>query len=130
MHRFPFRFDSRFRVPLALVGVTPSTAEVTVDDHLDVRFGPWRLRTPVDNVADAHHDGPHKAYRAVGPRLSLADHGVTFGTSPVATTCVHLVEPVPGLAPLGLLRHPTVSLSVVDTAGLADLLRRLAGPSD
>lgn len=127
MHRFPFRFDARWRVPLALVGVTPSTALVTVDDHLDVRFGPWRLRTPVANVADAHHDGPHRPHRAVGPRLSLADRGVTFGSSAVATTCVHLHEPVPGLDPLGVLRHPNASLSVVDTVGLATVLRRAAG---
>ena len=128
MQRFGFRFDAPYRPALALLGVTPSTAWVAVDDHLDVRFGPWRLRTPLANVADAHHDGPHRAHRAVGPRLSLTDRGVTFGTTPVATTCVHLHEPVPALEPFGLLRHPNVSLSVVDTRGLADALVAGARP--
>src|SRR5689334_17153166 len=51
--RFSFAFDRRFMPPLALLGVMPPTASVTVDERdLTVRFGPWRLQTPRDNIVN------------------------------------------------------------------------------
>jgi len=123
--RFPFRFDPVFRGPLLALGVTPASAHVDVDDEeLRVRFGPWSLVTPRSNIVTASAQGPHRWWRAVGPRLSLSDGGVTFGTNADATTCVELREPVHGLEPLGVLRHPNISLSVEDVDRLAALLRR------
>ncbi|MFI7490029.1 hypothetical protein ACIBXA_16780 [Micromonospora echinaurantiaca] len=125
-HRFAFRFDPVFRPGLALVGVRPATAWVRVDDaELIVRFGPWRLRTGRGNVTGVEVAGPYRWWRAIGPRLSLSDAGVTFGSSTRAGVCVRFAEPVPALLPGGRLRHPAVTVTVADPDGLA---RVLSGP--
>ncbi|WP_174531101.1 hypothetical protein, partial [Micromonospora maritima] len=96
--RFPFRFDPAFRLPLALLGVRPETAVVELaPDALVVRFGPWRLRTTPANIAGAELSGPYRWWRAIGPHLSLADGGATFGTSVAAGLCLRFAEPVPAL---------------------------------
>ncbi|PPA57333.1 hypothetical protein [Micromonospora chalcea] len=128
--RFPFRFDPVFRLPLALLGVRPATAWVDWGpDGLLVRFGPWLLRTTRDNVTGAELSGPYRWWRAIGPHLSLADGGVTFGAGLAAGVCLRFAEPVPALAPGPWLRHPAVTVTVADgdalrdavTAGAADL---------
>jgi len=78
--RFPFDFDYPLAAPLAAFGVTPFTSHVDVaDGWFDVRFGPWRLRTPLANLGATHVTGPYSPLRALGTRISLADRGVTFG---------------------------------------------------
>ncbi|GLZ38009.1 hypothetical protein [Actinokineospora sp. NBRC 105648] len=120
---FRFAFDGRFRVPLGLVGVTPSTAWVRVaDGGLQVRFGPWALATPLGNIAGTEVTGPFSVWRGIGTRLSLADRGLTFSTNVNAGLCVRFREPVPGLEPTGLLRHPGVTLTVADPDALARAL--------
>jgi hypothetical protein len=87
-------FDPRFRLPLAALGVTPATAHVTVTaDRLVACFGPWTCRTTPANVRAVHVTGPYRWYRAIGPRLSLADHGLTVGTSAARGVCLLLREP-------------------------------------
>ncbi|WP_319461696.1 hypothetical protein [Micromonospora sp. RTP1Z1] len=122
--RFGFRFDPPFRLPLALLGVRPETAVVEVDaGALTVRYGPWRLRTDLRNVTGAERGGPYRWWRAVGPHLSLADGGVTFGTGTAAGVCVRFASPVPALAPGRWLRHPAVTVTVADPDGLLRALR-------
>ena len=120
--RFAFLHDPRFAGLLRVVGVTPTTAWVEVDEEeLRVRFGRLGLRTPRDNVVGVEVTGPYRWYRAIGPRLSLADHGVTFGTATHGGACVCFHEPVPAL--LGARRgHPSATLTVADPAGLAAAL--------
>jgi hypothetical protein len=118
--RFPFAFDYPFAAPLVALGVTPYTAHVDVgDEWFDVRFGLWRLRTPLANVGPLEVTGPYHPLRAVGLRLSLTDRGVTFGTNARAGLCVRFLEPVPAALPAGLLRHPGATVTVRDP----DLLR-------
>src|SRR4051812_20086746 len=51
--RSPFSFDRRYRSVGRLLGVRPESAWAEVSaDALDVRFGPWRVETPLANVAD------------------------------------------------------------------------------
>lgn len=122
---FSFAFDPAVRTMLAPLGVWPSTAYVRVDDDwFAVRFGPWRLRTPRANVVDASLTGPYRWYRAVGVRLSLTDRGVTFGTNAKAGVCVQFADPVPGLLPTSLLRHPAATVTVAEPELLHRLLRR------
>lgn len=124
--RFEFSFAARYRAPLALLGVRPETAWVQVDDtELRVRFGPWRLRTGRGNVVAAGTGGPYRWWRAIGPHLSLADSGVTFGTTTAGGVCIEFATPVPALAPGDWLRHPAVTVTVTDGAGL---ITRLRGP--
>lgn len=119
---FEFAEDSRARLVLLLLGVTPSRASVVVDDStVRVRFGPWSLETPLANIADTTVTGPFGFLRAVGIRVSLADRGVTFGSSPAAGVCLRLRDPVSvRLGPLALpLKHPGVTVTVAEPQALA-----------
>ena len=121
-------FDPRFRLPLAALGVTPATAHVTVAaDRLVACFGPWVCRTAPANVRAVRLTGPYRWYRAIGPRLSLADHGLTFGSTPARGVCLLFREPVPGIGPPGLIRHPNLTLTAADPERLAATVRRHAG---
>ena len=115
VEQFEFEFDPRFRPVLAAVGVTPGTAHVTLTpDRLVARFGPWTFDTPVGNVREACRTGPYRWFKAIGPRWSFADHGLTFGTTTRGGVCVLLREPVPGLTPLHAVRHPGITLTLAE----------------
>jgi hypothetical protein len=120
MTEYAFRFDPRYARLLALVGVRPDRACVTVaDGRLDARFGPWRCTTSLDNVAGVEITGPYSAVRVIGPHLSLKDRGLTFGTNLERGACVRFREPVPGIEPTGRLRHPGLTVTVADVDALA-----------
>jgi len=124
IQRFDFAFDDRYRLPLRLLGIRPETAVVTVDDQrLRARFGLWMLDTPLSNIDGVTVTGPYTAIRVIGPHLSLADRGVTFGTNAEAGVCVTFTEPVGALAGRHLLEHPGLTVTVADVQGLASLLR-------
>ena len=80
-----------------MVGVRPGAAEVelTADDRLIGRFGPFRLETPIANISGYLLTGPYRFWRAIGPHASGADHGFTFGTSTHGGVCVCFEEWVP-----------------------------------
>jgi hypothetical protein len=121
--RFDFAFLRRYRLPLSLLGIGPRTAWVAVEgDVLTIQFGLWRLCTPIDNVRDARRTGPYRGWRAIGPRLSLADRGVTFGTTSAAGVCLQFVSAVPALLPAKWLRHPAATVTVADPDRLVALL--------
>lgn len=124
---FAFRFDPRYRLAALPFGVTPRTAAVSVGDELTVRFGVWRLRTPLDNIKAVDITGPYTFVRTAGPvRLSFTDRGVTFATNGDSGVCVCFHEPVTVLDPTGLLKHPGATLTVADVQGLATRLRGFA----
>ena len=113
--QFEMAFEPRFRLPLAALGITPATAHVTVaPGRLVACFGPWTCRTTPENVRAVRLTGPYRAYRAIGPRLSLADHGLTFGTTTRRGVCLLLREPVPGIEPFGVIHHSGLTLTVAD----------------
>lgn len=114
---------------LALIGVWPSNAELTIDDEeLAVRFGWWKLRTPVSNITGFETSGDYKWWKAIGVRGSFVDRGLTFGTSTRRGLCVRFAEPVPALVPGDLMPHPGMTVTVTDIDGLADALRRREVP--
>lgn len=123
---FPFRFHPFFRLPAALAGVRPDTASVVVSGaQLLVRFGPWSVQTRLSNVAAASVTTSYAWPKVIGPpHLSLADRGLTFATNPDAGVCIRLHRPVGGLEPFHLIRHPSLTVTVWDTAALAELLDR------
>ncbi len=121
--RFEFDFDPRYRPLLAGLTVTPGRAWVELGDELVVRFGRWELRTPVSNIADVCITGPYMAARAIGLRLSLTDHGVTFGTTARGGACATFHQPVPGVSWLGLVRHPGATVTVKDPEAFASAVR-------
>ncbi|GAA4093255.1 MULTISPECIES: hypothetical protein [Actinomadura] len=112
---FPFRFSSAYRVAALPFGVTSSSACVIVTEvALEIRFGPWRLTTNLDNVAEAEEvSGPYAFLKTAGPaHLSLADRGITFATNRDGGVCVRFRTPVPAIDPLHLIRHPTATVTV------------------
>lgn len=121
------RIDPPWATPLQAFGVRASTSGVTLDEaRFDARFGRFRVVTPWDNVRDACVTGPFRWYRAIGPRLSLADRGVTFGSSTAGGVCVRFHRPVAAL--FGSKRiHPGLTVTVADPEGLrAAIEARLA----
>jgi len=126
--RFTFAFDPRFRRLLGALGVRPSNSWVEVDDdHLEARFGRWRVRTPRSNLADVRITRDYLAIKAIGPRGSLADRGATFGTTTRGGVCICFHEPVTALAGR-LMRHPGLTVTVDDLEGLADAIRTRLDP--
>lgn len=126
--RFDFDFEPRFRPMLLLLGVTPRTSSVRLDDSvLDVRFGPWTFSTPVSNISGVHLTGPYRWYTAIGARGSFADRGLTFGTTTRGGVCLVFRHPVPGLEPTGRMLHPGLTLTVAEPRRFADaVLARMA----
>ena len=128
--QFEMAFDRRFRLPLAALGITPATSHVSISpDLLIACLGPWTCHTAPANVRQVCVTGPYRAYRAIGPRLSLADHGLTFGTTIRRGVCLLFDEPVTGIDPFGVLRHPGLTLTVAETERFAATVRDYAGLS-
>jgi hypothetical protein len=92
-----------FGLPLAVLGVSPATAHPTVADRLVACLGAWACRAAPVNVRAVRLTGPYRWHCAIGPRLSLADHGLTFATSTARGVCLLLREPVRSIGPLGLI---------------------------
>ncbi|MEW2354082.1 hypothetical protein [Spirillospora sp. NPDC029432] len=127
VERYGFAFDHRFARWLSILGIRPDTCHLTLAPAgLHVRFGPWTVRTPLDNVAGAETTGPYAAWKVIGPHLSLADRGLTFGTSTAQGVCVRFHTPVTGLDPLRLLHHPGLTVTVADPATVARRLNSIA----
>jgi hypothetical protein len=98
---------------------------VEVDEETFLaRFGPWRVRTPLTNITDVEVTGPYAFWKTAGPaRYAITDRGLTFATNGDRGVLISFEKPVRGLDPLGILRHPELTVTVADVDGLADLLR-------
>jgi hypothetical protein len=122
--RFDFRFADAYRAPALMFGVTRSTSGVVLDDgELRIRFGPWFVRTTLANVTGSQITGPYGFVKTVGPgRLSLADRGLTFATNGDRGLCICFDRPVAGIDPLGVIRHPAVTVTVEEPEELAAAL--------
>ncbi len=90
---------------------------------LRARFGPWRISTPRANVVGASVTGPYAFWKTAGPaRLAITDRGLTFATNGERGVLIKFAKPIRGLDPLGLLRHPELTVTVRETERLAALL--------
>ena len=123
--QFPFRFTTPYRIAGLPFGITPGSAAVEVTaDELRIRFGPWKLRTPLGNVEACTETGPFQFVKTAGPaHLSLADRGMTCATNGDRGLCISFRDAVPGIDPLGRIRHPAVTVTVEEPAALASALR-------
>lgn len=121
---FLFRFAAPYRLAGLPFGITPATAAVQVrDGELAIRFGPWRVRTALTNVVGTTVTGPFGFIKSAGPaHLSFADRGLTMATNGARGLCITFREPVRGIEPTGILRHPAVTVTVADCQGLAAVL--------
>lgn len=122
VHRFAFARS--YRLAALPFGVTPSTTRVVVEDgELRIRFGPWRLETPLSNIASTQVSDGYAFVKTAGPaHLSFSDRGVTFATNPGPGLCLTFHEPVKAIDWVGVIKHPGATVTVEDPAALrADL---------
>ena len=126
MTRFQFRFDPRYQRAARPFGVTPARAWVDLaQGRLDAHFGPWRLNTPLGNIKSVAVTGPYQFIKTAGPaRLGITDRGLTFATNGDRGVLITFVTPVRGIEPLGLIRHPELTVTVEDVEGLVQALSR------
>jgi hypothetical protein len=124
IERFDFAFAPAYRLAARAFGIGPATAWVDVSDEaLDAHFGPWRLSTPLANVTDVGVTGPYAVWKTAGPaRLAITDRGLTFATNGDRGVLISFRTPVRGLDPLGVLRHPELTVTVAEVDRLAGLL--------
>jgi len=118
---FPYDVDKRFLPVWLACGLKEGKDGVTVADDgtFLATLGWFRLLTTVDNVDGAHITRDYRWWTAVGPRMSLADDGLTFGTNAKVGVCVHFRERVSGLGPRP---HSALTVTVADPEGLVALL--------
>ncbi len=123
--RFGFAFARSYRAAGRAFGITPATAWVDVgNETLEAHFGPWRLSTPLFNIVDVAVTGPYAFWKTAGPaRLAITDRGLTFATNGERGVLLSFQTPVRGLEPLGVIRHPELTVTVAETDRLAKLLR-------
>jgi hypothetical protein len=57
----------------------------------------------------------------------MTDRGLTFGTTTEGGVCLTFDQPVTGLDPLGVLRHPGLTVTVDDVEGFVTAVRERAG---
>jgi hypothetical protein len=119
---FDYEYDPRlapmwlpFRAWPGRQGVT-----LTEDGRLVARYGPFRVDKPLEHVRGAHVTGPYRWWTAVGPRLSMVDDGLTFGTNATAGVCIHFDPPAHRV--LGLRDHSALTVTVADPVGLVAAL--------
>ena len=93
------------------------------ESHLEARFGLWRVSTPLANISGVAITGPYAFWKTAGPaRLAITDRGLTFATNGDLGVLISFRTPVRGLDPLGVLRHPELTVTVADVEGLVQLL--------
>lgn len=129
--RFRFSFAPAYRFLGRAFGIRPETAWVDVGPRaLDARFGPWRVSTALTNITDVKVTGPYAFWKTAGPaRLAITDRGLTFATNGDRGVLILFRVPVRGLDPLGVFRHPELTVTVADVDRLAELLRARSAES-
>lgn len=122
--RFPFRFDPSYQRLARLFGVTPERAWVELGEgEFEARYGRWRVRTPLSNIAAAEVAGPYSFLKTAGPpRLAVTDRGLTFASNGERGVCITFHAPVRGIDPFGRIQHPELTVTVDDVDGLMSAL--------
>lgn len=125
VRRFDFAFAPSYRLAALPFGITPRSAWVEVDDsELRVRYGLWRMRTPLGNIREVNRTGGFTWLKTAGPpHLSFSDRGVSFTTNGDDAVCLQFHEPVPAIDPTRRIQHPGATMTVADPDDLENLLR-------
>jgi hypothetical protein len=123
--RFSIHIGRRSQLVLFLFGVRPANAYVDLGgDELDAHFGFFRFRTPTSNLASWRIEGPWRWITAIGVRLSVRQHDLTFGGTNRGGVRVDFNEPVRTAG----IRVPALYLTVDDLEPFAACLAALGLP--
>lgn len=119
---YQFAFEPPLDRWARLFAVVPTRSFVTVDDDgFEAIYGSWRVATVWSNVTEVEATGPYSPWKIAGPaHLSVADRGITMAATSAGGVCLMVREPVRGIDPLGLVRHPGVTLGVADPEGFSN----------
>jgi hypothetical protein len=61
--------------------------------------------------------------KTAGPaRLAITDRGLTFASNGDRGVCITFHSPVTGIDPFGRIRHPELTVTVLDIEGLMEAL--------
>lgn len=122
--RFKYAVDKRFLPVLLPFGFRRSKDGVTItaEGDFNATFGILALRTRIDNIDGAHITSDYRWWKAIGPRRSFVDDGLTFGTNHNAGVCIHFREKVPSA--LRRQGHSALTVTVEDLKGLVEVLSR------
>ncbi|TPG28095.1 hypothetical protein [Mycolicibacterium hodleri] len=125
-HCFAFRFARSYQLAAFPFGVTPSTCDVQLgDDRLVARFGPWRTEILLQHITNVSITGPYGFVKTAGPpHLTFGDRGLTFATNGDRGVFIEARVPFRGIEPIGVLRHPNLTITVADCDALSSALRR------
>src|SRR4051794_5380740 len=113
--RFPIRVGRRSRWVLWLFTATPQTAYAEVGEDLEIRFGRFRIPTPISNIDRYRVEGPFTWIGAIGIRRSFRGGDVSFCGSAHGAVRMDVKEPIRW----GPLRVPAVWAGADDLDGLA-----------
>jgi hypothetical protein len=121
--RFPIRVGARSRLPLRLFfGVRPDDAWIELGDAPDgevqVSFGWAHFRTRLDNVDRWRIEGPWLWITAIGIRMSIRHHDVSFDGSPHGGVRLDFRSPVRWT----IVRVPAIYVSADDLEALGAAL--------
>ena len=127
--RFPIRVGRRSRPLLrVLFGVRADDSWIDLGDgpdgELEVRFGWAHFRTPMANLARWRIEGPFLWITAIGVRMSIRHHDVTFGGSPHGGVRIDFRTPVHW----SIFRVPAIYVPADDLEALAAELERRGVP--
>jgi hypothetical protein len=123
--RFAFRFDPLYERAARTFGITPGNSYVQVGERtLRARYGRWLVQTPLTNVVEVKVTGPYRFLKTAGPpRLGITDRSITFASNGDRGVCIAFEQAVWGIDRLGLVRHPSLTVTVDEVERLAALLR-------
>ena len=127
--RFPIRVGRRSRPLLrVLFGVRADDSWIDLGDgpdgELEVRFGWSHFRTPMANVARWRIEGPFLWITAIGVRMSIRHHDITFGGSPHGGVRIDFRAPVHW----AIFHVPAIYVPADDLEALATELERRGVP--
>lgn len=118
VRRFPIRIGRRSRPLLLLFGVRGENAYVDLGRDVDVRFGFFRVTTPLANVISWRIEGPWAWITAIGVRSAIRHGDISFDGTHTGGVRMDLREPIR----FGPLRRDAVYVSVEDLEGFAAAL--------
>ena len=127
--RFPIRVGRR-SAPLlrVLFGVKANDSWIELGDGPDgqlvVQFGWSHFHTPLINVVRWQIEGPWLWITAIGVRMSIRHHDVTFGGSPHGGVRIDFATP----AKFAIFHVPAIYVPADDLEGLAAELARRGIP--